>query len=245
MLFLVRNVYDAYNKGMASFLENFREALGLGRANHIQHYSDISEKNKQKWANDFIENLKRSYDDENPSLRIHDTRAELLSDYDDKMGEFLKVSPGNTRIYEFSYDTPYSGKEGFDYGKPEKHLGRVLVRTPNYDEPRVGMFGRLPYFSPSLHGSFPSGDLGVYEAVLDNGQVLSAKDFDDLIRGNSYSRGTSPKFKEIKRTNTASVDEVNQLIDDLKNYRESLIDNDADIASPVYWDTKYRRWGRR
>ena len=47
---------------MASFLENFREALGLGRANHIQHYSDISEKNKQKWANDFIENLNKSYE---------------------------------------------------------------------------------------------------------------------------------------------------------------------------------------
>lgn len=75
--------------------------------------------------------------------------------------------------------------------------------------------------------------IGVYEAVLDDGTVLNAKDFEDLVYADPYG----DNFKLGKRNKITGADDM----DLYRSYKNSY-GNNVRTEKTVSWDKNYRRW---
>ena len=170
---------------MASFWENFAEAMGWGKANHTKHFSDISEEQKQEYRNRYADSANKTYEkNEHGRPKIENAKQNggdplFTSDDDDFVGEYNSKNDDNyeTRIYNFKYVAPTSG-EDLDNGPREFRSGKVLLRAPTNK-------ASGHWFDDK---EFMGTNIGVYEAVLDDGTVLDADQFRDLVQTNPYGQ---------------------------------------------------------
>lgn len=184
---------------MASFWENFAEAMGWGKANHTKHFSDISEEKKQEYRDRYVDSAKKHYDEHNPDLRI----ADVNSEKDNKeYASFDDDSVYDTRVYEFTYSQPTKSEldsgEG-RYSETVDRKGRVLVRTPKAKDGNILMTN---WFDDARGTGHPSGRMGVYEAVLDDGTILDAKNFEALMKADPYG---TPGFSTLKEVDHSDL----------------------------------------
>lgn len=225
---------------MASFLENFAEAMGLTKANHTQHLSNISESDRQRYRNQYTGSIRKAGQEENRGFSLYDAKDS---------GDYLTTTGGTfnedwnddnlyeTRVYDFNYAKPGS-RDNMDSTRPAYGHGKMLVRVPK-KKSSDGTLGRYFNDESGFHG-----DIGVYEAVLDNGQVLNAKELEDMIYSNPYTqdmRGIvqsqyasfTPKGQSILGDNSAKLNAFNE-------YKREVRSN-AEPRS-VAWNSNYRRW---
>lgn len=228
---------------MANFWENFAEAMGWGKANHTRHLSDISEEERNKYRSENAEargNANKK--DEHSGFTIHNAKDS---------GEYWTTTGGDfnqdwnsddkyeTRVYDFTYVKPGSGEE-MDSARPAYSHGKMLVRVPKTKEYR-GLGSR--YFNDE--GGF-QGDVGVYEAVLDNGQVLGAKELEDLIYANPYSEDSQRKisftaFTPGKQSMSGTNAEKMRAFNEYKRMKGTNAYSDVYSRDPI-WDRNWRRW---
>lgn len=232
---------------MADFWGNFMEALGLGKANHIGHASEVTDQQRREWQNKYVDNLNRYYEENTPNHpKIENAKQNggdpfFTREDDDFVGEYNSDNDSyETRVYSFDYLAPSNGK-GIDTDSARDYrTGKVLVRVPKDKVGRTGWFGSVsPWFDDS---KFQGSNIGVYEAVLDDGTVLDANQFKDLVQSNQYGwasvgeKGTRtmPTFR------LRAQDFVNEK-DKLKAYR-NYRDNLKPSQYQTKWDKNWRRF---
>lgn len=94
---------------MASFFDNFREAMGLGRADHTTHMSDVSDEKKQEWED---RNIGNTYGIPMKNILPADDKF-----WADLLGPRNGVGNANERLYgmRFSYNTNGDNEDqGYD-----------------------------------------------------------------------------------------------------------------------------------
>lgn len=219
---------------MADFWENFAEAMGWGKANHTAHLSDLSEEKKQGYRNRYTDSANKSYEKENPGTpKIENAKQNggdpfFTRDDDDFVGEYNSNNDMNyeTRIYNFRYAAPTNGKS-VDNSATEFRSGKVLVRAPKYKESVSGAFGsKSPWFDDK---NFAGSNLGVYEAVLDDGTVLNADQFKDLVQTNQYGQ-----FK--LGTQESTDKKASDRLQIFKDYKDKMKSREYETR----WDRNWR-----
>lgn len=216
---------------MATFWENFAEAMGWGKANHTQHLSDISEDKRNEYRNASAEARKAK----SMPLNIRDAKdsGEWATTTGTDFNEQYAGDDYETRVYDFAYAKP-SDPNNMDRAGRSAGLafrnGKVLVRVPKNRTTKQGW--GVDYFDES-DANNPTGTIGVYEAVLDDGTVLNAKDFEDLVYADPYG----DHFKLGKRNKITGADDM-----DLYRSYKNAYGNNVRTEKTVSWDKNYRRW---
>ena len=229
---------------MADFWSNLAEAMGWGKANHTRHLSDISEEERQGYRNQTVDAANKYYEDNTTNApKIENARNNggdpFTRSTDNFIGEYNSDSNQyETRVYDFEYDAPIHGDsiDNIDFGYPqskERRTGKVLLRVPKNRKNGDGGFGTgTPWFDDK---NFKGTNIGVYEAVLDDGTVLSADEFKDLIQANPYGRrGRQGRttFKLLSQVFTDNDDKVKSF----NNYKDSM----QTKSYGTRWDANWR-----
>lgn len=245
---------------MSSFIENLRKAFG-NNGGGVQHLSQIPQEQIDQFVRARTDSAEKDYNNFNRRLKISDAKKpNLVSDVDETgfVEDAPRAAAGNTRIYEFEYQTPFEGDDSMGNGEPayerqtpKRRKGRVLVRVPE-GKRATGITPR-PDFDVDEFGN-PYGQMSVYEAMLDDGQKLSADEFSALFYGNPFRVRTnprdsedrdyySPRFKEISSTKEDGEDSVFELLKEWEDYKESFLDKDD--SSEFRWDKRRGVWKKR
>lgn len=222
---------------MASFWENFAEAMGWGKANHTKHFSDISEEKKQEYRDRYVDSAEKHYNEHNPELRIADVNSEKDNkDY----APFNDDSVYDTRVYEFDYNQPANSDIDSGDGKYTDTLhrkGRVLVRTPKL---KRGNFLMTNWFDDAKGTGHPSGRMGVYEAVLDDGTILNARDFEALMKADPYGTPGLSSLREVDHSDLG--DNFAEQKVKWKEYTNKKEEAYKDYTPNARWSSNWRRW---
>lgn len=227
---------------MASFWENFAEAMGWGKANHTTHLSDISNEKKQEYRDRYADAAVKKGEKES-KLNISDAKDKPgktnYMGHGDFNSDWNSDSNYETRLYRFSYVQPTNkdvDEADSTWHANTRNWGQVLVRVPK-NKNKATFFG-LPnqYFKDDNNKL--EGDVGVYEAYLDDGTVLDADEFKDLMYANPYERADGPSFR------WENLDSYgDRTMDYYKFMRQQM--RDARSLYDTSWNKNWRRWGRK
>ena len=226
---------------MSKFFDSLRGSK------NISHASDVSEEKKRQWRDNYAKFASERYEKDNPGTpKIENAKQNggdpfFTMDDDDFVGEYNSDNDNyETRVYSFDYLAPSNGKMMDADPSRDYRTGKVLVRVPKYKRSVSGGFGsKSPWFDDE---NFLGSNIGVYEAVLDDGTVLDADQFKDLIRTNPYGsvpvgeKGTStmPTFKLRAQDFVNETDKLKAY----KNYRDNLKPSQYQTK----WDKNWRRF---
>lgn len=219
---------------MASFWENFAEAMGWGKANHTKHLSDISEEKKQEYRNRYVDSANRSYEkNEHGRPKIENAKQNggdplFTREDDDFVGEYNSDNGDyETRVYNFEYLAPTNGEalDSDPYGAKEYRTGKVLLRVPTNE-------ASGHWFNDK---EFRGTNIGVYEAVLDDGTVLNADQFKDLVQANPYGEDRRSRQMTFILGDQDFVSAKDKL-KSFKNYKNKLVPREYETK----WDRNWR-----
>lgn len=226
---------------MASFWENFAEAMGWGKANHTKHLSDISEEKRQENRNRYVDSAIKEKEEGNRSLKIENARnsndfweKEIFGNEGPFGGDWDSDDLFETKVFDFSFSTPESAKNmdsGDDeYYNDNNRTGKLLVRVPRSRDLINGKYWDNDNFR---------GNLGVYGAILDDGTELTSDEFKSLYYTNPYGPwDTGITRLEILGEDTSSDDKFGIY----NRYRDSAIKSkEAPYTAPT-WDSNWRRF---
>lgn len=235
---------------MASFWENFAEAMGWGKANHTQHLSDTSEDRRQSYRDRYADSVRKN-SQSNPGLKISNAKNDPNDFWHGNSNpnqvfspEWTHDSNTNTELLDFTVSRP-TDPNNIDSSRTKSLHGKVLARVPK--ESVGAKNGR--YFTPGggVYHKDASGVMGVYEAVLDDGTVLDASAFEDLLRNENYGHrflwgdyvARDRKSKSRKKVN-------DDIMKEYLDYRDKVkFSYDQSPGKNVVWDKNWRRWGAR
>ena len=228
-----------------SFIENWRDALtrALGGGYKPGHLSDITEEQKQKWDDDRAKSFVENYRKEHPGAEIKSAKLGDAQWGGDPTGfnaqefnDLARGSAGAARnhpgIYEFSYLAPKNAGS-IDDGETVSRKGIVYMMGPKAPVDKTGK---------------PRGETYVYEAMLDDGTVLSADEFEEFLAANKSSavqkypleNGTASKdFGNTRKAKEALIEDYRELA---KNYVRNPYVGEHANESHTYWDKNKRLW---
>lgn len=222
------------------FIENLRDILtrGLDGGYSPQHLSNISDEQKQKWDDDRVKSFVENYRKENSSLKIKpgklgdagwNTSLDADPDHYDDIARgdarFPRNRPG---VYEFTYYTP-DDPNAMDSGGTVHKKGVVYMMGP---KEQVGQTGQ------------PRGETYVYEATLDDGTKLSAKEFEEFLAAN---KGMFINAQPLERGDgTGRFKDKENVLEKYREIAKQYVSNpnigvDYD-KKRVVWDKNKRMW---
>lgn len=234
---------------MASFWENLAEGLGWIKPNNIQHSSDISEEQKQRYRDIYADSVRKN-SKSNPDLKISNAKNNPNDIWHGNSNPKQVFSPEwaddintKTELLDFTVSKP-TDPNNIDNSKTEPLHGRVLARVPKTS----GGAASGKWFTPAGGPSdMASGNMGVYEAVLDDGTVLDASAFEDLLRNENYGQGFAwgnYVAQDRKRRGDKNVNK--DLLDEYQKYKDQIqFSRTAPTNEEVVWKKNWRRWGVR
>lgn len=232
---------------MASFWENFAEAMGWIKPNNIQHLSDIPEEQRQRYRDMYADSVRKN-SKSNPDLKISNAKNnpdDVLHGNSNRKQvfspEWTHDAKTKTELLDFSVSKP-TDPDNIDNSSTEQIHGKVLVRVPEVSSGAKN--GR--YFTPGgAYKKDASGVMGVYEAVLDDGTVLDASAFEDLLRNENYGQGFSwGDYVARDRKNKSSKKVNDDIMKEYLDYRDKVkFSYDQSPGKSVVWNKNWRRWG--
>lgn len=234
---------------MASFLENFAEAMGWGKANHTGHLSNTSEEQRQSYRDRYADSINKN-PQSNRGLKISNAKNNPNDIWHGNSDPKQVFSPewvddvnAKTELLDFTVSRP-TDPNNIDSSRTKPLHGRVLVRVPKAS---VGATSGRWFTPASGPSDTASGEMGVYEAILDDGTVLNASAFEDLLRNENYGQGFSwgnYAAQDRKKRGDKNVDK--DLFDEYLKYKDQIqYSYTAPNRKNVEWNKNWRRWGAR
>lgn len=218
------------------FFKYLRDALAnqfeSGQSN-VYHASQATDAQKQQWNDDRAAAAKKAYMQDNPvSPQFRDARPDYWntakgSNFRNYL--FEKYGDDNeyeTRVYDISYTKPGSGQY-MDDSKREAGSGKILVRVPK--NAKSGIDG-----APVV-----DGNIGVYQAVLDDGTVLDSDDFANFLYSNPYGSGIK-WGNYVVGDNDSSIAGLNDY--QTKSESEAIRKRRESGTPSATWNIRKKRW---
>ena len=203
-----------------------------------QHASDVTSEQKQKWDDDRAKSFVENYRKENSSLKV---KPGKLGDagWNSSIGfdnDFYEdIAHGDARmpryrpgVYEFTYYTP-DDPNAMDNGSTVHKKCVVYMMGPKEQVGRTGQ---------------PRGETYVYEATLDDGTKLSAKEFEEFLAAN---KGMFINRQPLEAGNgTARYKDKNNVLEKYHEITKQYVTN-PNIGvnygkKRVAWDKNKRMW---
>lgn len=237
------------------FFDMLAEGMGWKKPNLVSNASQISDEQKQKWYDERAESARRAYEEEHGPLsyKIKDAKNRHgAMDLEDNPygGDFQEDIGNNTRVFEFTYYAPIGDGDPNWTNRVERRTGRALLRTPTSTQSRSAVGIPHRYFDND--GSYDdgfAGEIGVYDAVLDDGTHLDADQLRDFIMNdrNRFKWSKEVTEKNAGNNHKEDIEKWEEYADSLflpenpgfvGNYRQSQRGDNREIR----WDPRRRMW---
>lgn len=200
-----------------------------------QHVSDVTDEQKQKWDDDRAKSFVENYRKENSSLKVKPgklgednwgTSAVAPGDvhYDDIAQGSARAARNRPGVYEFTYYTP-DDPNAMDSGGTVHKKGVVYMMGP---KEQVGQTGQ------------PRGETYVYEATLDDGTKLSAKEFEEFLAAN---KGMFINAQPLETGNgSGNFKNKKNVLEKYQEITKQYVSNPLGKNKRVVWDKNKRMW---
>ena len=200
-----------------------------------QHVSDVTDEQKQKWSDDRAKSFVENYRKENSSLKVKPGKlgddswgASALdtSDvhYNDIAHGGARAARNRPGVYEFTYYTP-DDPNAMDNGSTTHKKGVVYMMGPKEQVSRTGQ---------------PRGETYVYEATLDDGTKLSAKEFEEFLAAN---KGMFINEQPLETGDgLGNFKNKKNVLDKYQEITKQYVSSPLGKGKRVVWDKNKRMW---